>query len=36
VESEGKTYQMMDYYRKTVITKEIAESFLDSYYDERG
>lgn len=36
VESDGKKYQMMDYYRKTVITPEIAESFLDGYYDERG
>nr|MDO8081898.1 aldehyde ferredoxin oxidoreductase C-terminal domain-containing protein [Candidatus Freyarchaeota archaeon] len=36
VEGDGKKYQMMDYFRTTVITREIAESFLDSYYDERG
>ncbi|MGQ9723565.1 MAG: aldehyde ferredoxin oxidoreductase C-terminal domain-containing protein, partial [Candidatus Jordarchaeum sp.] len=36
VEDEGKNYQMMDYFRKTIITREIAESFLDGYYDERG
>ncbi len=36
VEGDGKKYQMMDYFRTTVITREIAESFLDGYYDERG